>query len=242
MGRVAAVSFGRVLAILVGLVLAVFGFLTMMSSGLALALVGFDNTISTGKTDLETPTAAIAADVGGLGGDASDQAWGDDSSIELRLRAATDGDQALFAGVGPTKEVEAYLDRAPWDQLDSLSSGRFSSSVDDVDYTRKGRRGDPRELAAPTEQSFWSDSATGKDVALDWKFKSGDYTVVLMNADGSADVASTGSAAVEVPRLSWALLFAAVVGLVLLLIGLLFLFKIGRHRGASRRAVAVPAT
>jgi hypothetical protein len=241
MGTVAAVSLGRVLAILVGLVLAVVGFLTMMSSGLALALVGFDNTISTGRTDFASPTAAIAADVGGLGGDASDRAWGDDSSVELRLRASADGDQPLFAGVGPTKQVEAYLDRAPWDQLDSLSSG-FSRSVDDVDYTRQGRRGDPRELAAPTDQTFWSDSSTGRDVSLDWKFKSGDYTVVLMNADGSVDVASTGSAAVEVPRLSWALLFASIFGLVLLLIGLFFLFKVGRHRGPSRRAVAVPAT
>jgi hypothetical protein len=235
------VSFGRVLAILVGLVLAAIGFLTLVSSVLALVLVGFDNTIATGTTDFRTPTAAIAADIGGLGGDASDRAWGDDESIELRLRTAADGDKDLFAGVGPTKEVEAYLDTVAWDQLDSLSSGRFSSSVADVDYTRQGRRGDPRALAPPTEQPFWSDSTTGPDVALDWKFESGDYTVVLMNADGSVDVASTGSAEIEIPRLSWALLVAAVVGFVLLLIGLLFLFKVGRHRDRDHEQMLVPA-
>ena len=232
---------GRVLAILVGLVLAVVGFLTMVSAGLALALVGFDNTIATGKTEFSTPTAAIAADVGGLGGDASDRAWGDGDSVELRLRAAAGGDKDLFAGVGPSKEVEAYLDTVPWDQLDSLSSGRFSSSVDDVDYTRQGRRGDPRELAPPTEQTFWSDSTTGPDAALDWKFKSGDHTVVLMNADGSVDMVANGSAEIEIPRLSWALLVAAVVGLVLLVIGLLFLFRVGRHRDRGRDRVAIPA-
>jgi hypothetical protein len=223
---------GRLLAILVGLVLAVVGFLTLVSAGFALALVGFDNTIATGDTDFRTPTAAIAADVGGLGGDASDRAWGDESSVRLRLEAAARGDEDLFVGVGPTDQVEAYLDTAPWDQLDSLAEGRFSRSVDDVSYTRQGRRGDPTELAAPTEQTFWSDSATGPDVSLDWKFKSGDYRVVLMNADGSVDVASSGSAEVEIPRLSWALLIAAIIGLAILLIGLLFLFKVGRRRRA----------
>ena len=128
----------------------------------------------------------------------------------------------------------------PWDELGDLSGGRFSTSVDDVDYDRQGRRGDPRELAAPDEQTFWSDSSTGQDVSLDWKFKSGDYTFVLMYADGSVDVVSTGSAQIEIPRLSWALLIAAVVGLVLLLIGLLFLFKVGRRdRGHDSELAAV---
>ena len=233
---------GRLLAILVGLVLTVVGFLTMLSAGFALALVGFDNTIATGDTDFRTPTAAIAADVGGLGGDASDPAWGDESTIELRVRAAAAGDKDLFVGVGPSDQVEDYLDTAPWDELGSLSEGRFSRSVDDVSYTREGRRGDPRELAAPTAQSFWSDSATGPDVALDWEFKSGDYTVVLMNADGSVDVASSGSAEVEVPRLSWALLIAAVVGLVLFLLGLLLLLKVGRRRPVDPTPERVPVS
>jgi len=235
------VSFGRVLAILVGLVLTVIGFLTMVSAFFALVVVGFDNTISTGETELRSPTAAIAADVGGLGGDASDKAWGDDESVELRLHAAARGDKDLFAGVGPTKQVEAYLDTAPWDELGDLTGGRFSTSVDDVDYTRQGRRGAPRELAAPDEQTFWSDSTTGEDVDLDWKFKSGDYTFVLMNADGSVDVTSTGSAQIEIPRLSWALLIAWAIGLVLLLIGLFFLFKVGRHRDRRHDEVLAPA-
>jgi hypothetical protein len=234
---------GRVLAILVGLVLAVVGFVTMVSAGFALALVGFDNTIATGDTDFRTPTAAIAAEVGGLGGDASDPPVGGDSSVELRLQAAADGGKDLFAGVGPSDDVEDYLDTVPWDELDSLSSGRFSRSVGDVSYSREGRRGDPRSLAAPADQTFWSDSATGPDVALDWTFENGDYTVVLMNADGSVDVASTGSAEIEVPRLSWALLIGAVVGLALFLLGLLFLLKVGRRRGSDRAPdqVSVPA-
>jgi hypothetical protein len=236
------VRIGRLLAVLVGLVLALVGLLTMLSSGLALVLVGGDDTISTGDTDFRSPTAAIAADVGGLGGDATDRAWGDGSSVELRLRAAADGGRDLFVGVGPTDDVAAYLDPAPWDQLGTLTSGRFSRSVDDVDYTREGRRGDPRGLAPPTGQAFWSDSATGPDVALDWRFASGDYTVVLMNADGSVDVASTGRAEVEIPRLGRALLIATVIGLVLLVVGLFLLFKVGRrHRDPAPERVAVPA-
>jgi hypothetical protein len=194
------VHLGRVLAILVGLVLAVVGFLTMVSAGLALCARGLRQHDRHRQDRLRHADRGIAADVGGLGGDATDPAWGDGDSVELRLRAAAGGDKDLFAGVGPTKEVEAYLDTVPWDELDSLSSGRFSSSVDDVGYTRQGCRGDPRELAPPTEQTFWSDSTTGPDVALDWKLESGDHTVVLMNADGSLDVASTGSAEIEIPR------------------------------------------
>jgi NhaP-type Na+/H+ or K+/H+ antiporter len=46
-----------------------------------------------------------------------------------------------------------------------------------------------------------------------------------------------------VPRLSWALLIGAVVGLALFLLGLLFLLKVGRRRGSDRAPdqVSVPA-
>jgi hypothetical protein len=213
-------------------VLTVVGLLTLLSTITGLVLVGFDNTLDTGNHEFSTKTAAMASELGDLGDDSvRDRFYGSDDTANLKVEAS--GDQDLFLGVGPTDKVKEYLDQSPWEEVEAISAGRFSTSSD-VDYSRRGRSGSMRELPAPTGESFWTEQKTGTKVDLDWDIPKGDYMVVLMNADGATDVKADGKIELEIPRLSMALVAGIIIGAILLLLGLLFLFKIGRRRSEPR--------
>ncbi len=58
--------------------------------------------------------------------------------------------------------------------------------------------------APPTEQSFWAASASGVGTqTLTWKVRDGDWSVVLMNADGSRDVAADVELGAKLSFLLW---------------------------------------
>ena len=83
----------------------------------------------------------------------------------------------------------------------------------------------------PAAQRFWVASSTGGRT-LDWKVRGGEWRVVMMNADGSANVRVAAKAGVKVPligTLGWGL---AIPG-VLLGIAAVALIAIGA-RGMSR--------
>src|SRR5690606_40271387 len=81
---------------------------------------------------------------------------------------------------------------------------------------RDATGGAPR--VPPTEAGIWVAEATGSgDLALTWPLRSGDWTLVVMAADGSAGVAAGVAVGAELPALGWialALAGAAAVGLV----------------------------
>ena len=58
---------------------------------------------------------------------------------------------------------------------------------------------------SPTEQSFWLTDETGTDVSIDWDVEQGDWSAVVMNADGSPGV----SARVDVEIPAWPVRLAA---------------------------------
>ena len=64
----------------------------------------------------------------------------------------------------------------------------------------------------PAKQTFWA--ATGSH-SLHWNVQSGDWSIVVMNADGSRGVAAAVSAGAKVP-------FIATIAYVVLGLGLLF--------------------
>ena len=88
----------------------------------------------------------------------------------------------------------------------SRSSTTRSPTVDfdpfTVDKTRRAGEGRP---AMPAAQTFWAASSTDGR-ALDWKVRSGNWSVVMMNADGSPGVsvdAAVGANAPLVRDLAW---------------------------------------
>ena len=108
-----------------------------------------------------------------------------------------------------------------------------------VDYDRERGKGRP---AAPASQDFWAASAQGNETqTLTWDIADGDWSLVVMNADGSAGVDARVSAGAKLPwltALGWGTLGAGVLGLAIagLMTGLAI-----RSPRASRQAVPVPA-
>jgi hypothetical protein len=216
----------RIVAIVIGTVLALIGAIVVIVGAGALALAGGDNTIGTGSQRLTTVTAAIASGSAKIE-DERPAGWLFDENDELALRinAEAAGAKRLFLGVGPTDRVLAYLRAVPYDEVDDISFRPFG-----VDYDRKGAPGASADLPRPGEQSFWSARAAGTSgtVRLDWDYAPGSYTVVLMNADGTRGVEADASLELEVPYLHAGLIVAVVVGGLLLLIGLLLAIFVAR--------------
>ena len=224
---------------LAGAGLVLVGLAVLALSVPALAVVGFDDTLATGTRHLASPTAAIASAEASLGDeDLPDRKRSAEERWSLRIEAATadrDGTGELFVGIGPAEEVDAWLDEVAWDKVTV-----FSASGTDVRYDREGApgsgsgSGDPSELPVPADEDFWTVSDVGSSVALDWDYREGHYTIVLMNADGSPGVDADGSLRLEIPRLSLFLAVLPVAGLGAFLLGaliLLVLWRRSRRRG-----------
>jgi hypothetical protein len=127
------------------------------------------------------------------------------------VKIESDSVRPVFVGIGPEREVEAYL-------------GDVQRSV----VTEIGRR--PRydeqpgtsPAGPPGEQGFWAASATGSGTqALTWDPEDGDWVVVLMNEDGSAGVQADLAIGAEVDPLLGIGIGMVVGGIVLLALGAL---------------------
>jgi hypothetical protein len=142
----------------------------------------------------------------------------DDGALgKLRVRAESNDGKPVFVGVARTSEVEDYLRGSAHDVVTDVEYDPF-----DADYS--ARPGD-RTPAAPAEQGFWAASAHGGgEQALTWDVDDGDWSVVVMNEDGSRGVDAGVDAGVRLGWLDEAGIVSLSTGAVLLLLagGLLF--------------------
>ena len=118
---------------------------------------------------------------------------------DIRLSVAPLGDEDVFVGIGPTDEVAAYLaDVGHTVVVDFDSSG--IGGGDPVYVDAPG--GAPE--TAPADAIRWSAQSSGSGTQdLVWSLEDGDWTVVVMNADGSADVAVDVAVGAEFPAMWW---------------------------------------
>jgi hypothetical protein len=188
-----------------------------------------DGFVMTGKVPLETDSYALVSDSMTVHTDGSTafvpEAIFGDAKVE-----ATNGDgSTLFVGVGSAGDVAAYLD------------GVEQAEVVDIHATDDGAdatylvTGQDAPSVPPTEVDTWVAQATGSGtVSVDWPVEEGDWTIVVMNADGSAGVAADVAVGASLPWLGWAavgLLAGAGIGLVLSV-----LMLVGAVRGARSRS------
>jgi uncharacterized membrane protein len=202
----------RVVLSVLGVILLVAGFWLAVAGGAIMAITGSDNRISTGTERLSTPSTALVtqiADISGTGGTA-------DALGHPDLRLSLSGTTApTFIGIGPADAVDRYLAGAPVEKIDDLHLDPFR-----LDTTRVTGTARP---TAPDAQGFWVARGTGTDPSLNWKITDGRYRLVLMNADGSPNVATDARVEVTVPHLFAIGIGVLVTGLVLLLLGVLLL-------------------
>ena len=158
-------------------------------------------------------------DLDGLGGD-----W---LLGTARVRATGASGAPVFIGVAPTEDVADYLDGV---------AHSTATELDDPAYTEHPGTA-PGE--APTESDIWTAQASGTGTqSMTWKPSGGNWTVVVMNADGSAGVDARTDVGATVPIVDtlvhWLLALSALLavggGLVLR-----FLQVSARRRSAGAR-------
>jgi hypothetical protein len=229
--EVVTMKAGRIVMIVIGALLALIAF-GLLAIGTT-ALVGYatqrtDGFFQTGDVRLASATYAITSDRVDLESDPGGSDWlvdrGALGTVRLSIEPAST-DSPVFAGIGPSADVATYLDGVSHDQIRD-----FELSPDRVLYRRQSGERSP---APPADQPFWAAQVTtGQPDELTWEVESGDWTVVLMNADAGRGVDLDARLGIKVDWLLPAAIGFVVIG-VLLLSGGAALVIVG-SRGVSR--------
>jgi len=152
----------------------------------------------------------------------------------IRIRAESSAGKPVFVGIGPTGQVERYLSGVERDLVQTLDFDPFR-----VEY-RRFPGGAPG--AAPGEEDLWVASASGPGrQQLDWALETGDWSIVLMNADASAGVEADVSASAEASLLPWLAIAVLVAGVLVLFGSGLLVFLAVRETGGGTAAPAASA-
>jgi hypothetical protein len=124
------------------------------------------------------------------------------------------GGQAVFVGIARTRDVERYLD------------GVAHSVITDLEGRMRHRHFGYREVGGgapeviPSEASIWEEQVVGTGrQELRWEPRGGEWTVVVMNADGTQGVEVEMTAGATVPVLGEGVAVIYLLGVLLLLLG-----------------------
>jgi hypothetical protein len=117
--------------------------------------------------------------------------------LHLRITATSnDATKPLFIGIARTEDAAGYLARVQHDELRDIKFDPFK-----VDYRRIGT-GAPRAL--PAAQSIWQTRASGTGTqTISWQVKRGQWSAVVMNADGSRKVSVDAQLAARLAGAWW---------------------------------------
>ena len=95
----------------------------------------------------------------------------------VRIRAERPGGRPVFVGIGPERDVDAYL----------RGVARARSKISTRPGT--GSAGAARPRRPPSAERFWVASAEGSGrQAVSWEVEGGNWSIVAMNADGCEGV------------------------------------------------------
>ena len=200
----------------VGSILIVIGALAAISGGALLYLFGGDRILASAPHPISTPTSAVVTDLGTI-----TNTNGVSVAIvspTLHVSASGSADRPIFIGVGPADLVDQYLEGVGAERVIDLELSRF------VLNTVRQPGSLPAE--APAEQGFWLATAQTTALAdLTWEIQDGNYSVVIMNADGSASVSTKVGAGVGLPGSSvlWELVIVGGAAFVIAGIGVIAL-------------------
>jgi hypothetical protein len=210
-------------------VIVLMGSMTVALFGITLAFAdnGFrddDGFLMSGEATFSTPTYALTSESVEIRADGGGENVPQALLGDARLTAVPNGDAPVFIGVARTADVEEYLADVGQARVIGLTN-------EDPDYrTTKGvSPGTP-----PTASDIWVEQSFGTDTqSLTWTIEDGDWTVVVMNADGSRGVSADLSVGATVPALGWLVaitLSVAAVGLVIAFVLMIVALSIRSRR------------
>jgi hypothetical protein len=185
---------GRIVSVVIGTVLAVCALGALSAGGAAAwadATQRHGGYVHLGTASYTTNGYALASDTikvhGGLG-------WLAPLIGQIRIRVTGTGQAGgEFAGVAPANAARRYLSGVSYTTVTSYNGQRLGIG-------HPGSRA-PRP---PWRTPIWAAQASGvPTVTLRWTVRDGDWTVIVMNADGSAGVTAHADFAASLPALGW---------------------------------------
>jgi hypothetical protein len=187
-----------------------------------------DGYYTTGTELLETDSYAIATDEIDLGTDVD--AAPDDLLGTVRIQSESTSGRPAFVGIGPSDDVDAYLSGVAYAELTDFADGE----PEYADHPGDAPAG------PPAAEGFWVAESEGADAqTLEWDVESGDWSILVMDADAEPGVSVDADIGAKVGWLIWAGLGLVVVGLLLAGGGVALIVAFGRR--ATRRSPTSPA-
>lgn len=145
---------------------------------------------------------------------------------DVRLRVtAVDVDTEAFVGIAADKDVDRYLE--------GVAHSRVAEIVDGGMPLYQIESGS-NDISAPVDQDFWAATASGSGTQeLEWRVTDGNWSIVVMNADGSAGVTADVNAGLKVASLGRLIVTLVVIG-VAMAAASVALIVTGASRGGLR--------
>ena len=238
---------GRIPLVVAGALSGLLATVLLLGGGVALwanAKKDNDGYLSTSRHEFASRTAALATE--NLDVDLDGVQWLVDSGDagKTRLKVTSKNGKPIFVGIARTRDVDAYLNGVQHTTVTDVDYGAFGGHFD-ADYQYHAAR--KTTVAPPARQRIWSASAQGSGTqTVNWRVEEGNWSVVLMNADGSPGVRADVKAGAKVPYLTAVGWTAIGGGILLLALGSALIAVATRRRPAPPAAPTefqpVPAT
>lgn len=143
--------------------------------------------------------------------------------VRIRISATSaNAAKPLFIGIAPTQDVTRYLAGVRHDELRDIKFAPFS-----VAYRPIGH-GAPKAL--PASQTFWRTRVSGTGTqTITWPVHTGQWSAVVMNADGSRGVSVDATLGARIAGAWWFVIAGYVLGALALVTGIA-LVRLGVRR------------
>jgi hypothetical protein len=206
-------SASRVAALVAGATLAIIS-VGLLASGGAVAWMDATQRDSTGYLTSDThlfatSTYAITSDHIDLGTSEVLVPSSIIGTVKIEVTSQNPAN-SIFVGIAPRSAVDQYLDGAGRKVLINWGG--------DSTYSRPKVK--PTLPISPTNSSIWVASSYGTATqVLTWEPTGGDWTIVVMNTDGTPGLAINAAAGATFPALNWIALGLFILGGMVLTIG-----------------------
>jgi hypothetical protein len=209
-GRRSGWTPGRVVSVVAGSLLGLIG-LALIVAGVAGVVWNTthrdDGYLTSSTVQFHSAGYALSGDRVRVGGGDVDWGWQGSMLGKVRVRVTSaDPAKPIFVGVAATGDVFRYLSGVAWSRVQRIGDSH-------VDYTDISGTAPSRP---PSAMPIWQAQAHGTGTqAVTWPVHRGDWSVVVMNADGSRGIAFRADAGATVSWLPWVGVGTLVVGVLL---------------------------
>jgi hypothetical protein len=153
-----------------------------------------DGYLTSSAHRFSTERSAIASDDLDVDAHGSGKWVSTDNYGKVRFKVDSASGKPVFVGIAKSSDVDAYLRGTDHTQVDDVDFDPFHADYSDAPSQTRP--------AAPAAQHIWAASSEGTGRrTVTWDVKSGDWSMVVMNADSSPGVDAKLSAGANVPVL-----------------------------------------